>query len=370
MPFVPARAAAFALAVSLAAAPALAASDAPAQAAPAAAPAATAAPAAAENPVVAVVNGKEIRRAEMEELRATIPQLQNVPLEMVYEQLLDHMINSELILAEAKKAKLQDDPEVKQQIRELEKRVMQAAWLSRKADETLTDAELRKKYDELVKAMPPREEVKARHILVEKEDEAKAVIEELKKGGKFEEIAKAKSKDGAAAEGGDLGWFTKDQMVPEFSEAAFAMKAGDVSQTPVKTQFGYHVIKVEDKRNQAPPKFEDIKDQLKEAAGQDVRQKLVQELREKAEVKRFNPDGSPIAQEQKKGEATPAPATPAATPAAAPAATPAAAPAATPAAAPAAAPAVTPAAAPAAETKAEPAKADAAPAAAEPAKKQ
>ena len=121
---------------------------------------------------------------------------------------------------------------------------------------------MQKVYDDAVKQMATEQEVRARHILVATEDEAKAILAELKKGTDFAELAKEKSKDpGAAAEGGDLGYFTKDQMVPEFAEAAFKLDKGQVSD-PVKTQFGWHIIKVEDKRTKPVPEFDKVKDQV------------------------------------------------------------------------------------------------------------
>src|SRR2546430_8569212 len=120
---------------------------------------------------------------------------------------------------------------------------------------------MHKVYDDAIGQMKKEPEVRARHILVETEDEAKAVVAELKKGADFAELAKAKSKDPGSADGGDLGYFTKDQMVPEFSEVAFKLEKGQLSD-PVKSQFGWHVIKVEDKRERQPPEYDKVKDQL------------------------------------------------------------------------------------------------------------
>ena len=120
---------------------------------------------------------------------------------------------------------------------------------------------MRQVYDEAVKSMGGQEEVRARHILVETEDEAKAIVEQLKGGADFATLAKEKSKDPGAADGGDLGYFGKEQMVPEFAEVAFKMYPGQIS-NPVKTQFGWHIIKLEDKRTKPVPEFEKVKDQI------------------------------------------------------------------------------------------------------------
>lgn len=260
-----ARAAAVALSVAFGAVPAIAASP-------------------ATNDVVATVNGKQITRSEVVEFQQSMPQLRQVPLEMVFDQILEHLINSQLIVAEARKQKLQDDAKVKEQLRQLENQVLQQAYLNRKVEGQITEEALKKRYDELVKNAPPKEEVHARHILVPTEDEAKKVVAEIQGGKSFEEVAKTRSSGPSAENGGDLGYFTKDEMVPEFAAAAFAMKPGDVSKEPVKTQFGWHVIKVEDKRTAQPPAFEEVKDELKEQMSQEMIMKEVEDLRAKANV--------------------------------------------------------------------------------------
>ncbi|MBW7852166.1 MAG: peptidylprolyl isomerase [Rhodospirillales bacterium] len=252
--------------------------------------------AADNDPVVAVVNGKQIRKSALVDLQQQLPQLRQVPLEMVYEQLLDHLINSEIVTAEARKQKLQDDPKVKERMRQIEAQLMQQAYLSRRIEKEVTPELVKKRYDEFVKANPPQEEVRARHILLEDEAAAKAVIDDIQKGASFEDVAKEKSKGPSAETGGDLGFFTKDDMVPEFAQAAFAMKAGEVSKTPVKTQFGWHVIKVEERRMGQPPKLEELEEQLRGEASEEVVADILQNLRAKAQVKRFQIDGSPLAE--------------------------------------------------------------------------
>jgi peptidyl-prolyl cis-trans isomerase C len=135
--------------------------------------------------------------------------------------------------------------------------------------------------------MSGQEEVRARHILVESEDEAKAILEQLKGGADFATVAKEKSKDPGAAEGGDLGYFTKDQMVPEFADVAFKMYPGQLS-NPVKTQFGWHVIKVEDKRTRQPPEFEKVKDQIEAYLARKAQSDFITKLRQSAKVERLD----------------------------------------------------------------------------------
>ena len=153
----------------------------------------------------------------------------------------------------------------------------------------MTDADIKARYDAEVAKLPPVEEVRARHILVKTEDEAKAVIKELGEGKDFAEIAKAKSTDPNKSEGGDLGYFKKGMMVPEFETAVFAMNKGDVTKEPVKTQFGFHVIKVEDKRNAPAPDFEQVKDQVKQIVLRDKYMEVLKTTKAAAKIEIEDP---------------------------------------------------------------------------------
>ncbi|HEX7967838.1 MAG TPA: peptidylprolyl isomerase, partial [Stellaceae bacterium] len=160
-------------------------------------------------------------------------------------------------------------------------------------EKSVTDQKLHARYDKFVKEAPPREDVHARHILVGSEDEAKAVIAELKKGGDFAKIAQEKTTDPSGkTSGGDLGYFTKEDMVPEFADAAFKLKPGEITQTPVKTQFGWHVIKVEDRRQAKPPTFEQIKPRLANEVSRELVGDKLNELKTAAKIEVFNLDGS------------------------------------------------------------------------------
>jgi len=208
-----------------------------------------------------------------------------------------------LLVAKAAEAKkVADTNEFKQKLAYARTKLLMESYLQSEAKAAVTDAELHKVYDEAVGQMKSEPEVHARHILVETEDEAKALVAELKKGGDFAELAKAKSKDPGASDGGDLGWFTKDQMVPEFSEVAFKLDKGQLSD-PVKSQFGWHVIKVEDKRMRQPPEFEKVRDQLENFVVRRQQSAVITKLRAEGKIERI---GAP---------ATPAPAAPAAPPA-------------------------------------------------------
>jgi peptidyl-prolyl cis-trans isomerase C len=302
------------------------AAQAPAQKPPAKPPAAAAAAPAAQplkDPVVATVNGQPIRLSELEIAQQALPQqYRNMPLQAVFPALLDRIVDSKLVVQEGKKNKVTDDPAFKKRMAFVEDQVLQDFWIQREVARKVTAEKLQQRYEERLKSMPSEEEVHARHILVSTEDEAKAIIAELKKGAAFDKLAKEKSTDKASgAEGGDLGWFKKSDMVKEFADAAFALKKDELTETPVKTQFGYHVIKVEDRRKAPPPAFEELADQLREEMAREAVTAQLDQLRSGAKIEKFNMDGSKV-------EAAPAkpaaPATPAPPPAAAPATPPAA----------------------------------------------
>ncbi|MBY0319338.1 MAG: peptidylprolyl isomerase [Reyranella sp.] len=276
-----------------------------------------------KDPVVATVNGQPIRLSELEVAQQSLPQqYRSMPLQAVFPALLDRIIDSKLVVQEGKKNKVTDDPAFKKRMAFVEDQVLQDFWIQREIARQVTPEKLQKRYEERLKQMPAEEEVHARHILVSTEDEAKALIAELKKGAAFDKLAKEKSTDKASgAEGGDLGWFKKSDMVKEFADAAFNLKKDEMTETPVKTQFGYHVIKVEDRRKAPPPAFEEMADQLREEMAREAITAQLDQLRSGAKIEKFAMDGS-------KPEPAPAakpaaPAAPAAKPPAAAPATPA-----------------------------------------------
>ena len=214
--------------------------------------------------------------------------------EKIRQNVLRGLVSERLIYAEAVKAGADKDAEVKKRIANLEKQVVMQSFMESKAKSLITDDELKAAYAEKVAAAKGQEEVKARHILVSSEDEAKKIAQEVKKGGEFEKIAKEKSSDkGSGANGGELGWFTKEKMVPEFAEAAFKLKKGEVSD-PVKSEFGWHVIKVEDRRQLQIASFEDMKDILRGEQANKAVQKYVESLLKKAEIKYYSAEGKEL----------------------------------------------------------------------------
>lgn len=245
----------------------------------------------ADDPVVARVNGKELHRSEVEAAQRSLAAQGE---QMAPEALIDRMVSGMLIVEAGRKAKLADDPEVKKKTAQFEDRVIQQAYLNRAVEAGATDARLHEQYDKFIKEQPAKEEVSARHILVPTEDEAKAVIAELNKGADFATLAKQKSTDPAKDTGGDLGFFSRDSMVPEFADAAFKLGKGEYTKTPVHTQFGWHVIKVDDRRTAAPPSFEESKQELTEEVARDIVSAKVKALRDGAKIETFALDGSPL----------------------------------------------------------------------------
>ncbi len=246
------------------------------------------APASAADPVVARVNGVDIRQSDLalaeEDLGAD---MQAVPPEAKRDHLISYLADIIMVTQAADKKNLADNPDFKRRLAFLRNKLLMGYELQQEAKTALTDEALHQTYDEAVKSMAGQEEVRARHILVQGEDEAKAILEQLKKGADFATLAKEKSKDPGAAEGGDLGYFTKDQMVPEFADVAFKMYPGQLS-NPVKTQFGWHVIKLEDKRTKQPPEFEKVKDQIEAYLVRKAQTDFIAKLRQNAKVERLD----------------------------------------------------------------------------------
>jgi peptidyl-prolyl cis-trans isomerase C len=255
----------------------------------------TTTPASAADPIAAVVNGIQVHQSEVAGMIESLPaQYQQMPFQVLYPALLDRIIDGKLLGAAGRTKNLHDAPDIKRKLVAFEDRLVQEAYLTTEIKAQVTDEALKKRHEASIKDHPAKDEVRARHILVDSEDKAKAVIAELKKGADFATVAKAKSSDPAASQGGDLGFFSAEQMVPEFSEAAFKLKTGEITQTPVKSNFGWHVIKVEERRTAAPPSFEDSRDELSQEMSREVITSIIAGLREKAKVERFNVDGTPM----------------------------------------------------------------------------
>jgi peptidyl-prolyl cis-trans isomerase C len=243
----------------------------------------------AEDPLVATVNGEKIYRSEVLETAKSLPAQYQLQLEQIFPTLVERIVDFRLLAAAASEAKLEEDAEVKRRMAELRKGVLREVYLERLIAERVTDEVLQGRYQDFIAANPPQPEIKASHILLEDETVAKEVISELDGGADFAALAKERSTGPSGPNGGDLGYFTTDQMVPEFSQAAFALEPGKHSAEPVQTQFGWHVIKVIERREGAPPPFEELQGQLRDEASREVVNTVLAELREGATVEIEDP---------------------------------------------------------------------------------
>lgn len=244
-------------------------------------------PAAAQeaDAVVATVNGVAIRQSHLLALQEGLPaQFRQMPPSVVYPYLIERAITYELLNQAGRKENLQDSDEVRDRLAALEDRLVGEVYLTRAVQAQISDEALRSRYDDFITNNEPEGRVRARHILLKTREEAEEVIGELDRGADFVELAKTRSTGPSGPNGGDLGFFTRQEMVPEFSEAAFAMKAGEVSAEPVQSQFGWHVIKVEEIQAGTQPSFEEQRPQLEAELSRELVETLVKNLREAASV--------------------------------------------------------------------------------------
>ena len=245
------------------------------------------------DPVVARVNGVDIKQSDLtlaeEDVGADI---QGTSAEAKREQLIAYLADIIMVTQAADKKSLGDNPDFKRRLAFLRNKLLMGFGLQEESKAALTEEALQQTYNDAIKSMNGQEEVRARHILVENEDEAKAIVDQLKGGADFGALAKEKSKDPGAADGGDLGYFTKDQMVPQFSEVAFKMYPGQLS-NPVKSQFGWHVIKLEDKRTKQPPEFDKVKDQIETFVARKAQTEYIAKLRQSAKIERLDKPAEP-----------------------------------------------------------------------------
>lgn len=245
-------------------------------------------------PVVATVNGVTLTRPEFDIYEKNL--LRNAKVQSLtpdqQNQVLDDLITMQIMAAQGEKDGLEKDPDTQAQLALLHMRVLADAETQKFVkSQTPSDADLHAEYDTAVSQMD-KNEYHARHILVATKEQADQVIKKLKSGAKFEDVAKAQSTDtGSKNNGGDLGWFTTSRMVKPFSDAVKTLKKGDISQ-PVQTQYGWHVIQLEDTRDASPPPFDQVKPQLTDAVNRKKLQAFVEDLRKQAKIDK-KPDALP-----------------------------------------------------------------------------
>ncbi len=255
--------------------------------------------------MVARVGKDEIHASELSDAAKALPEeLRGMPPTALYPMLLDQLIDRHVVVIAAKKEGLDRDPSVQRMVARATDSALQNALLTREIAPTLTEDAIKARYERDFAGKPGETEVHARHILVADEETAKKVIAELNGGADFAELAKKYSTDPGAQSGGDLGFFKKTDMLPEFSEVAFALKAGETTQTPVKTRFGWHVIQVQEIRNAPPPTLEQVHDEIRQTLIQEGVSRVLVQAKTGLPIEKFNVDGTPAAP----GAAMPAPA--------------------------------------------------------------
>ena len=245
-----------------------------------------------DDKVIATVGGETITEADLTLALADLDQqFARLPAEQKRAAALSAVIEIKLLAADAKAKGLDQSDDFKRRMAFLQQRALHSEVIGKEVEAKITDAEIRKRYDTEIATTPPANEVHARHILVKTREEAAAIVKQLDGGAKFEDIAKEKSSDaGSGTQGGDLGWFGAGQMVPEFEKAAFALEIGTYTKEPVQSQFGWHVIKLEDKRAQQPPAFDQVKEQLRSVLLRDKYFELVKSLRTAGKVEITDPE--------------------------------------------------------------------------------
>jgi peptidyl-prolyl cis-trans isomerase C len=274
---------ALALAVSLAAAPALA------QITPAAAPAAPP----PGDPVLATVNGMPIHMSDVQAAANNLPQqLQQLPPDQLFPLLVNQEIDRKALLVAAKHEDLERNKAVAAAMEAAADEKLEDAYVQQQVAPQVTDAAIQAEYNKDYANKPGPEQVDARHILVKTQAQAQAIIDQLNKGADFATLAEKNSIDPGAKNGGELGWFSQSEMVPAFANAAFALKPGQYTKTPVQTQFGWHVILCEGKRTAPPQSLDDVKDQIRQNLADAAIKSTLAAARSKVKIVLNNPDGS------------------------------------------------------------------------------
>jgi peptidyl-prolyl cis-trans isomerase C len=248
------------------------------------------------NTVIATVNGSPILMSDVAAAAQQLPPqtVQSMPPQQLMGRLVDMLISRKALLIQAKKQGLDKDPVIAHQMQAAADQVLSTAALQKAVLPKLNEEAVKAQYDKEYAGKPGEEEVHARHILVDSEAKAKDIIDQLNKGAKFEDLAKkyGDPKDAATQNGGDLGWFKKGDMLPEFSAVAFSLKPNEYTKTPVHTHYGWHVIQLLETRTSQPPTYDQVHDQIKQQLGQQDVQAVLKQARDAAKIQLYNPNGS------------------------------------------------------------------------------
>ena len=247
------------------------------------------------DPVLATVNGQPIHMSDLQVAAGNLPpQMQQLPPQQLFPLLVNQLIDRKALLVAAKAEGLQNNPQVASIMQEAADEKLENAYIEEKVTPMVTDADIQAAYKANYAGKPGPEQVDARHILVKSQAQAEAIIAQLNHGADFAKLAEKYSIDPGASNGGELGWFTKDQMVPAFANAAFALKPGQYTKTPVQSQFGWHVILCEGRRQSPAQSFDNVKDQIRQQLSDAAIKTTLANARSKVTIQAFNPDGSPM----------------------------------------------------------------------------
>lgn len=249
---------------------------------------------AADDTVVAIINGDKILKKDVTGALKTL-RVSDADAEKVFPQVLEQIVNEKLIDGAVKDAKIEESEDYKKQLDIVKVQLAKQLYIEKHLKSAVTEGKIKSEYDKFKAENAGKEEVHARHILVPTEEEAKQVIKDLDGGAKFVDLATKRSSGPTAQNGGDLGYFVREEMVPEFADAAFKLKAGSYTKEPVKTKFGYHVIMVEEKRKRSVPGLKEVEAPIRNKLGQESLMKLVGDLRKKSKIELFDMDGKPLA---------------------------------------------------------------------------
>ncbi|MBI2234780.1 MAG: peptidylprolyl isomerase [Micavibrio aeruginosavorus] len=253
------------------------------------------------DPVVGQIGDTKIMRSDVFNYIGTLPeQIRQMPLQTLFPLALDQVVNDRIIGMKANQAKLESDPEVAKLFEQARGQIMRNVYVERELNKAVSQKDLLKAYEKMLEGFQRVDEVHARHILVKDEAKARELITKLDGGTDFKDLVKESTDPTAAQNGGDLGFFSKDMMVPEFADAAFAIEPGKHSKEPVKTQFGWHVIQIDEKRQRPEPQFEAVKPQLEAQIRRERLNEMLQKWQKEASIKKFDINGKPVKDEPAK----------------------------------------------------------------------
>ena len=248
-----------------------------------------------DDPVAAIIDGDVIFRSRIErEYKALGPAYQQRSFEQLYPSLVNRHIDRSLLLRAGERQKLLDDPKIQARIEDAVDDVLRKAYLEGRLRELITDEKIQARYQQYLEKNPPSDQVRAREILVETEQEADELLEELRRGADFDVLARSRSKSPAREVGGDLGYFNRGELLKELDAVVFDMRVGATTSQPIKTQFGFHIMELMDRRTIMPQSLAEKRADIVNALSREATQQILNELWAKAEVQRFRMDGTEV----------------------------------------------------------------------------